>query len=62
MAIDACMHYSQIFKDAATEELQQAAEEKKCFIASKKELDERVEEMACGIATMKVIYSIGLCD
>lgn len=49
------MSYTQYYKDERDKEIEQAAAEKQCILASKKEADERVEVMACEIAALKVI-------
>ena len=51
------MFYMQYYKDK-DKEIERAAAEKQCILASKKETDERVEAMACKIAALKVIFYI----
>ena len=50
------MFYMQYYKDERDKEIERAAAEKHCILASKKEADERVEAMACKIAALKVIF------
>ena len=48
----------QYYKDERCKEMERAAADKQCILASKKEADERVEAMACKIAALKVIFFI----
>ena len=50
------MFYTQYYKDERDKEIERAAAEKQCILASKKETDQRVEVMACKIAALKVIF------
>ena len=50
------MLYMQYYKDERDKEIERAAAEKQCILASKKETDERAEAMACNIAPLQVIF------
>ena len=52
------MFYTQYYKDEGAKEIERAAAEKQCILASKKEADEKVEAMACKIAALKVIFHL----
>lgn len=52
------MYYlSQFYKEESTRELERAAAEKHCFLASEKEADARVKAMTCKIAALEVKYN-----
>ena len=50
------MFYMQYYKDERDKEIERAAAEKQCILASKKETDEKVAVMACKIAALQVIF------
>ena len=58
ISVDVYMYYlSQFYKEESTRELERAAAEKHCFLASEKEADARVKAMTSKIAALEVKYN-----